>query len=75
VEVRRRDPFTAPAWFWPIALVAVALNLGYVISQSLEARSVPLGLKIILGVLQFVWFLTVPLAAGIWWGRGRPGSK
>jgi hypothetical protein len=71
----RRDPFTAPPWVWPLALSAMALNLGYVIAQAMGARSLPTGLKVILGVVQFLWFLFVPIAVGIWWGRGRPGSK
>ncbi len=75
VEAKRPDPFTAPTWLWPIALSIVGLHLGYVIFQALEGGSLPFGLKLILGVVQFVWFLIVPISAGIWWGRGRPGAK
>jgi hypothetical protein len=54
-------------------LVSVsALRLGVVIVQALETSSSPAPLKAILGILQFVLILGAPMAAGVWWGRGRP---
>jgi hypothetical protein len=75
VKTNRPDPFSAPKWLYPLALAAMSLHLGAVIGQALNGNSVPTGIQIILGVVQFVWFLAVPLAAGVWWGRGRPGVQ